>query len=475
MSLLDTPAPVLHALSAWRLTGGTLALARFGAALLLLITPFQLYLNPNGAPLATGYILIVFLGFLLLLIVVGRRGRFAASRLYPPLALMITSIVLASMRSAYLGETMVKILHFSLQIAFYLTIINVVDSELLLSRMIKLILLGGVLSAMLGITLYLVINVANYQQIADVMAHGLSDLLYGDRAAKFFADGGYYSWIRPIPGQLEHDFRATSLFVSPGENAFYSCVIFLITIPLHRSLFRRHRILHALLLTVLLLNILLAQVRAVWLGLAIGIFYYLVRSGAFVSPKRLLTILFGLALSGTIAVAVLGVGDIVLHAESLLLREDSSAISRLTTMQQGLRIVSSRAPVIGVGPGSVRAALGLNSAYAGGTTHSLYLDTAVATGSLGLLAYLWLMARSYSEARFAGRNSHSLFLRDISLGFQSLWLSLFVIQVFQGNLFGNPKTNIMLWGLIALISVSARLARRVQHEGLIEGDRQDGT
>ena len=443
-----------------RLTVSWFALARLGIALLFLYSPFQLYLNVDGAPFATGYLIIVSLVFLLVLIVAQREGRFYISRLFPPLGLIAASVALASLRAAYPSEAVVKILHLSLQILFYLVVINVIDNELMLSRIVRFTLLGGFLSAALGVSLYFLINVAGLWEIADFMAHRVSDILYGARATEFFAGGDFYSWIRPLPGLSDYDFRATSLFVSPGENALYSCLIFFVALPLYRSLFRKHRTLQLLILVVLLFNIMVSQVRAVWLGLAVGILYYLFRSGALLNPRRLAILLSGLVLASVLAFVAAGPGSLAWHVESIFVGEDSSARSRIMTMQQGVEIVSQETPVIGVGPGNVRAALGLRSDFAGGTTHSMYLDVAVAIGGLGLLAYSWLMFRSFSAARFVNHRSPSVFLQDISLGFEVAWISLLVIQVFQGNLFGNPKSNIMWWGVIGLISVAARLTRR---------------
>jgi len=426
--------------------------------LCLFIAPLQPYVNVGTLALASGYILIalcsvIFVGMVLLSNrIVGRSG------LHFPIFLVILTLLISSFRVDSWFDAAVKVTHLVLQLLFYLLISWSFDSERALDKAIRLIVLSGSLVAVIGIGLYVLINVLGFVSVADALAHRWASFLYGSRGAQLFAGGRYYSWVRPVPGQTQHVFRATSLFITPGENAFFSACVFFIVIGLLEHSSRRKRPVLVLIVLALALNILLAQVRGVYMGLCAGLLYYAFAGRIYLRPKRLVVLSIIAATTLAVVTALVGAQNVMAQVQSIITRADSSSLSRLSSMQQGIEILASETPLIGVGPGNHLSALGLHSGSIGGTTHSMYLDLAIQLGGLGLVAFFWLMIASWREANRVRRSS-SPALRALATGFQPMWVALAAIYVVQGNFLGNPKTNLTVWGIMGLVSAARRLCR----------------
>jgi len=204
---------------------------------------------------------------------------------------------------------------------------------------------------------------------------------------------------------------------------------------------------------------LLAQTRAVWIALALALTYYGIKQQLFRKPVALISLGIAGSLALGLVIATLGSQNIYAQVITLFTQADSSSNDRISTMKAGLNFIAKQTLVIGVGPGNqdaVYASKGDDLAF-DATTHSMYLDTAIQIGVLGLLAYVWLLVRSWKEAGFVAKYSNTLFFTELSNGFRYMLVAVVIMHVFQGNLFGNPKTNLLVWGLFGLVSVARKL------------------
>lgn len=434
-------------------------LLRLYLIICIFIAPMQFYINVGTMAFAIGYIMIVPALMLFLGIISLRRCLTARSGLHLPIVFLLSMVVFSSLRVNHWFDAAVKVMHLILQLLFYLLVSWNFNSERAIGRAIKAIVLCGSLVSIIGIGLYVVINVLGFVSVADMLAHRWASFLYGYRGAQLFAGGRYYSWVRPVPGQIHHAFRATSLFITPGENALFSTCVFFIVVGLIEHSPRRKRPILGLAVLLLTLNILLSQVRGVYMGLCAGLLYYAFASRICLRPQRLAALSTITATALVVVVALVGAQDVVAQVQSIFTRTDSSSLSRLGTMQHGLEIVVYETPLVGLGPGNHFSALGLQSGSIGGTTHSMYLDLAIQLGGLGLLGFFWLMTASWREASRV-RNSASPTLRALATGYQPMWVALMVTYVVQGNFFGNPKTNLVIWGLVGLVSAARQQYQR---------------
>lgn len=434
--------------------------SQYFVSIIFLIIPFQIYINIGPAVIAIGYLFILLAWMTFSPTLIHRNWKLVNSKLLLPILFLWLAIIITLPRIVYWNDFLIKISHLGIQIFFYIFIINLIGSEDQIRKIIKCILIAGGLSAFLGVFLYILVNVFQLISIADLMAHRLSPILYGGRAAEFFRVG-YYSWVRLIPGQAREDFRSIALFVTPGENGLFSLIIFFLVLGLRKSLFKKRQSAWIILILISLLNIFFAQTRGVWLGLLLGMLVYSLRQKLFLRPSRLIFLSLGIVLALTLAISAIGLNSMIVQIQSIVNQFDSSSFSRMTTMRQGIDMIKSQTLLIGIGPGNEKTVFeqsGLDWMF-GATTHSMYLDTAIAIGGIGLVIFFWILLRSWKEARQVRRISDSLFLHGLASGFQYALLAIMVTFIFQGNLFGNPKTNLLIWGLIGLISSAARISK----------------
>lgn len=422
--------------------------------------PFQIYLNFGSAPIVSGYLLTIFAFALLLLAIPGRGWKVVNSPLFPPLILLGITIILSLIQVVSLTEYIVKTLHFIFQVLLYILILNVISTEQEVNRIVRILLISGLISSWVAITLFFLVNILHIDAIFNFLTVRLAPYLYGARAAQLFAINPYFSWVRTVPGQTDEIIRATGLFVTPAENGYFSACIFFIALGLRSSFFKSRRKLFIIILVSCLINILLAQTRGVWLGMVVGLMYYIFNQRIIFRPYVLISMIIFTGIASIVVIAFLGTQNLLSQFNSVISQQDSSASLRVSTMLTGIGFIKERALIIGVGPGNQDVVFNADSSEFdfSATTHSMYVDLAIGIGLLGLLAYLWLLWRSWKEAVFVKKRSPSQFLRELSNSYHYMVICLLVIHVFQGNLFGNPKTNLLVWGVIGLISVARRIS-----------------
>lgn len=128
---------------------------------------------------------------------------------------------------------------------------------------------------------------------------------------------------------------------------------------------------------------------------------------------------------------------------------DHSSETRMNLWQEAMRIYDTN-PLVGAGFDTYA----YTSHYNGyKDTHNLFVKVLVETGVVGLLLFLWLLAKTFTSGYHLFRRAGDPFLCSIGLG-----LSAWVICVLVANCFGDRWTylqvNGFMWVLAGLVSRS---------------------
>lgn len=117
---------------------------------------------------------------------------------------------------------------------------------------------------------------------------------------------------------------------------------------------------------------------------------------------------------------------------------DPSAATRVDLWEDAMELVRTH-PVFGIGFNTY-AYLNRIRNYA--DTHNIYVKVLVETGAVGLLLFLWLLAKSFRGGWRLFRSAEDPFLRGLGLG-----LAGWVIAAAAANFFGDRWTFLQIQGL----------------------------
>jgi O-antigen ligase len=147
---------------------------------------------------------------------------------------------------------------------------------------------------------------------------------------------------------------------------------------------------------------------------------------------------------------------------------DHSSETRVNLWEEAMQIYDTN-PLVGAG----FFTYAYTSHYNGyKDTHNLYVKVLVETGVVGLLLFLWLLAKTFASGYHLFRQADDPYLSSIGLG-----LSAWVVCAFVANLFGDRWTylqvNGFMWVLAGLVSRSLLFeeeAARVKREQAVLAD-----
>lgn len=261
--------------------------------------------------------------------------------------------------------------------------------------------------------------------------------------------------------------RAQGLFNEPDWLGYYLLGVFfpLLTI-LGSDLWPRRRAWLQAALGMISLAMLLSQVRAAWLGLALGIGLFGVSHGKQMLAlvrRTWLPLVGGLLLVGAAALATPDVGSAIgKRLDSFADPNETANMYRLYMADVTMAMIAEN-PMVGYGLGSWGPLVGLTGPNAVGTWNilmSVWFDT----GLFGLGAMLWLWLYVLLAARKAAARSPdprlATLLRGLSLGFVAMIVS---------NQFSDGSYFDFFWAYIGVMTAAGRLAIA---EGRTSGGRR---
>ncbi|MGB5768337.1 MAG: IctB family putative bicarbonate transporter [Crocosphaera sp.] len=172
--------------------------------------------------------------------------------------------------------------------------------------------------------------------------------------------------------------------------------------------------------------------------------------------KWLLPLVFG-ALGGLLFVAILSVDSLRLRVISIFAgREDSSNNFRMNVWMAVLDMIRDR-PLIGIGPGNSAFnkiyPLYMSPKYSALSAYSVFLETAVETGLIGLSIFVWLIVITVNQGvqqiqRFRDKNNpYGIWLIAAIAAMAGL-----LAQGLVDTVWYRPQVNTLWWFLVALIA-----------------------
>jgi hypothetical protein len=251
--------------------------------------------------------------------------------------------------------------------------------------------------------------------------------------------------------------RAQGLFTEPDWFGYYLLSVFFPLLALLAAdCWPARRTWMQVSLGVVSLAMLLSQVRAAWVGLALGLlgFLYWYRSRALDVAKRAwLPLLGGVLLIAIFCLADPDVGAAIGGRFDSFADPNETATSYRLFMAESTMAMIWENPLFGYGLGSWGPLVGLTGPNAVGTWNmamSLWFDT----GLFGLGAVLWLFAHVWISAMRAARCTAdpmlASLLRGLLLGFAAMVVC---------NQFSDGSYFDFFWAYIGVISAAVRLAR----------------
>ncbi|ANV89782.1 IctB family putative bicarbonate transporter [Picosynechococcus sp. PCC 8807] len=172
--------------------------------------------------------------------------------------------------------------------------------------------------------------------------------------------------------------------------------------------------------------------------------------------KWLLPLCFGFG-AGLLLIAVLGVDAIRLRLLSIFSwRGDSSNNFRINVWLAVLRMIGDR-PLLGIGPGhdAFNAVYPqyMESRFSALSAYSIFLETAVETGLLGLTTFVWLLINIFSQALQSLKDFQS------QHKIEGLWLvgaiaamTGLLIQGLFDTVWYRPQVNTLWWLMVGIIA-----------------------
>ena len=136
---------------------------------------------------------------------------------------------------------------------------------------------------------------------------------------------------------------------------------------------------------------------------------------------------------------------------------DTSAQDRMLLWNDAMNLFDSN-PLLGAGFDTYQWQRRV-STYT--DTHNYFLKVLVETGVVGLLLFLWLLARASRLALKLYTSAQDPFLKSLGLGFTLLMACVFVVNFF-GDRWLYIEVNGFLWVLLACVVRGQAIADQIQ-------------
>ena len=146
---------------------------------------------------------------------------------------------------------------------------------------------------------------------------------------------------------------------------------------------------------------------------------------------------------------------------------DASSQTRVTLWQDALAM-ATEAPVFGIGFNTYEY-LGRVEEYS--DTHNYYVKVLLETGVVGLMLFLWLLARLWRQGFLLFRRALEPFWASVGLGFLALICTATVVNFF-GDRWTYQQLDGFLWILLGLV-VRGLIITQEQYNQADEGDNEE--
>jgi len=262
-----------------------------------------------------------------------------------------------------------------------------------------------------------------------------------------------FDFLRNFP--LYADVKVSAAFQFSNNLGTYLAAVIPISasLVLFKATNKTYRFILSALFLLLAVCLLLSQARGAWLGFILGFLFVSLLSG----KKNFLLAVFLLIL---FAVSAGLFGNIYLKEQVRSfahLKTDQSTNDRMIMWKTALRMFADR-PILGQGLGTFMHSFEKfkpksyrEIVYA----HNCFLQMAVETGILGLLAFLWFILSLLRKASTRLFMPNDIFLKAVSIGIIGGILAYLVNSFFDNNLYSLPLAA-LFWAMSGLAAAEIR-------------------
>jgi O-antigen ligase len=340
---------------------------------------------------------------------------------------------------------------------FYWAVVNTVTTKKQANRILKIILISGIISASIGITQYIVAVVMGPQYVTDIFYNRLGLWIFGIRGLERIGDANRLGFFfrSDLPG-IGSAFRAFGFFGGGNSFGFYHALIYALLLPLVVWRKNRRWFLGVAGLVILATAVFLSWSRMAWLMLFLSTIYCL-------QPGRanILKLVIGVTV-GMILVLFLAflLPDLALSQAIIatVTRSDTSTISRIQSMSNSLSIWQDH-PWLGGGLGNypMLASDIIEGRVSTITAENLYLELLAEVGLLGFGVFMFLLIKIGLESQILLKHRAPQ-TRRLGRAFRSFWLASLMGFTFNAIL-TEPRTMLMWWLVVGLMTVNKRLVQ----------------
>ncbi len=413
------------------------------AAFFLLIAylPFQIALNLSpDIDLVSGRVLVLvfFLTVVLKYFLAGGKfGGFLKNRISLSLLLFFSLAAISFLVAAEPAWAIRKILFLFSWLPLYFLTAYFIDNEKKSRDLIRMIVLGASLSALVGLVQFLAQFIFKKDALVAFWLTFIAPFFSGASLTKLVQVNN--SWLVEISGQVF--FRVVGLFPDPHMMAFYLGM----ALPFCLTLFffdEKYKKITGAACWLIGLAFFLTFSRGAYLGVLASATFLLVAARNFLTKKdkKFLVAIFLLLLAMIIFFSPLSG-----RFSSIFSLEDGSNLGRLQIWQDSLNMAKDNL-ILGVGLGNYSFGVGFAQDYRNAmTSHNLYLDLLAELGIFGLLSWLGLIFVSWLTAwRARGQDS------VLALGVAGALVYFSVHSFFETAIF-NPTVFAFLMIYLGLL------------------------
>lgn len=351
--------------------------------LFCLYIPFQIALNPaSGVDLASGRVFILILALMWLISALKNRQVFVPARVQTFLTLSFLFLSAFSLFWVSNADWGVRKLLFFLSIfPIYFVTAGILKSDSDRIKVVKFIVWGAGLAAVVGIVQFLLQFIIGLEQTAALWRTFITPVFLGQAFSQAVND--YPSWLVNIGG---HDYlRAFATFPDSHMLSFYLGLALPLSIALYLSLRKKT---HLIFVAAILLADLLTFSRGGYFGLIAGLIFSLLyfAINKKISAKK---IVIGCVLAAAAFMLII-ISPVGQRFISSFNSGEGSNIGRYENWAQAIDVIESNP--LGVGIGNYANKIDPTADYRTPIyAHNLYLDIAAETGIINALIFILIL------------------------------------------------------------------------------------
>jgi hypothetical protein len=401
----------------------------------IVIFPFDLFVLPlTEQKILITYPLLFVLSIFTIIDRNSAHDRRPAPAIRIPLTLLLIFILLSTLNSNNIPWLITKTIHFYLMFIFFFSVIRYVEDQKYVLFIVKWLLFACAILTIIGLIQFILIVIFKNRDILELTYQ-------------------YYSLGTNLTDELTYEniinsallkgiiFRATSLFNTPGEFAFFSYMGLLFFIYFRRIL-KYNLFIEFIIASLFVVGMLIPFTRIIWVISAVSIVIYLIQEKRIKLFLKSIVITVSFITCLFIFLSYIGydepVSQLILSLGSP--DEDASTMAREQTFMMGFGK-------------ALENPLGDGWATHNNDMHSFYEKHLAEIGIMGTLMLMWFILIPLIESFKTISENKSDILERLNKLCQNFFICLPIMLLSQGTFF-RSKQAIMIWLMFGLSYIS---------------------